>query len=126
MTDPFLDSLAAALAGQAATALGAAGTKAVEKVRELIRHRSAQDPETQAALEAAEQPTAEEPAIQALAQRLDRAADQDEEFGRQLRAEGAAVHHEINASGQSVVNTISGNAEKVIQAREIHGGITFN
>lgn len=126
MTDPFLDSLAAALAGQAVTALGAAGTKALEKVRELVRRRAENDPEMGAALEAAEAPSAPEPTVKALAERLDQACGQDPEFARRLRAEGAEVHQEISASGNSVVNTISGNADKVIQAREIHGGITFN
>ncbi|GAB3277124.1 hypothetical protein [Parasphingorhabdus pacifica] len=126
MTDPFLDSLATALAGQAAGVLGSAGSTALEKVRGLIRGRSEQDPEMGAALEAAEQPAAEEPTVRALAERLDRAATQDPEFAQQLRSDGAEVHREVTASEQSVVNTVSGNADKVIQAREIHGGITFN
>lgn len=126
MSDPFLDSLATALAGQAVTALSTAGSAALEKVRGLIRSRSEEDPETEAALEAAEQPTAAEPTVKALAERLDRVSAQDPRFAQQLRDEGAEVHREVTASGHSVVNTVSGNADKVIQAREIHGGITFN
>jgi hypothetical protein len=126
MTDPILDSLATALAGQAITALGAAGGKAVQKVRELLRRRSEEDPETQAALEAAEQPSAGQPEIRALAERLDRVAEQEPELGEQLRAEGATVHKEISSSGNSVVNENSGNVDKLIQARDIHGSITLN
>lgn len=126
MSDPFLDSLATALAGQAVTALSTAGSAALEKVRGLIRSRSEEDPETEAALEAAEQPTAAEPTVKALAERLDRVSAQDPKFAQQLRTEGAEVHREVTASGHSVVNTVSGDADKVIQTREIHGGITFN
>ncbi|GAA4849621.1 hypothetical protein GCM10025787_35710 [Saccharopolyspora rosea] len=126
MTDPFLDSLATALAGQLATALGTAGKQAVSKVRELVRRRSQRDPETVAALEAAEQPSAGPEQVTALAERLDRACAEDPEFAEQLRAEGASVHRMISASGNAVVNENHGNVDKLIQAREIHGGITFN
>lgn len=126
MTDPFLDSLATALAGQVATALGSASAKALEKVRALVRRKSEKDADTGAALDAAEQPSAGQPEIKALAERLDQAAKQDPQFDEQLRTEGAELHQEITASGNSVVNVNSGNADKLIQARDIQGGITFN
>ncbi|GAA0515987.1 hypothetical protein GCM10011581_47470 [Saccharopolyspora subtropica] len=126
MTDPFLDSLATALAGQVATALGAAGTRALEKVRELLRRRSQSDPETKAALEAAEQDSAGPEQITALAERLDQVCAEDAQFAEELRAEGAEVYKEISASENSVVNVNHGKVRNLIQAREIHGGITFN
>ena len=122
--DPFFDSLATALGGQAAAALGAAAHSAVEKVRGLLRRRK--DEGTLAALEAAEQPSAGPEQVTALAERLDRACAEDPEFAEQLRAEGASVHRMISASGNAVVNENHGNVDKLIQAREIHGGITFN
>ncbi|RRO12673.1 hypothetical protein EIL87_23505 [Saccharopolyspora rhizosphaerae] len=125
MTDPFLDSLATALGGQAATALGATGTMALAKVRDLLRRRSQQDPETQVALEAAERDDAGPAQITALAERLDEACAQDAEFADQLRQEGAAVHAEITAS-DNVVNINKGTVTKLVQTREINGGITFN
>lgn len=126
MTDPFLDSLAAALGGQVAKALGSAGSKALEKVRELVRRRSEDDPETAAALEAAEQPSAGRPEAEALAQRLEEAGAEDPDFAERLRSEGAEVHQEISASGDGVTNVINGSAKNVVQAREVNGGITFN
>ncbi|GAA4619875.1 hypothetical protein [Saccharopolyspora hordei] len=126
MTDPFLDSLATALAGQAATALGAAGKAALAKVRELLKRRSEDDPETQAALEAAERPDADRPQVIALAERLDRVCAEDPEFAQQLRTEGAAVHNDVSAAHDGVVNINEGQVDKLIQARDIHGGITFN
>ncbi|MGP4020466.1 hypothetical protein [Saccharopolyspora sp. 5N708] len=126
MTDPFLDSLATALAGQVATALGAAGGQALTKVRELLRRRSQNDPETRAALEAAEQPSAEQPQITALAERLDQVCAQDPAFAEQLRIEGAEVYKAISAADDSVVNVNHGQVNNLIQAREIKGDITFS
>lgn len=123
--DPFLDSLATALGGQAAAALGATGKAALDKVRELVRRRSERDPQTQAALEAAEHPGAGEQQISVLAERLDQACAEDPEFAEQLRHEGQPVHDEIVAS-DNVVNINHGQAKNLIQAREINGGITFN
>ncbi|MEB3368247.1 hypothetical protein [Saccharopolyspora mangrovi] len=125
MTDPFLDSLATALGGQAATALGAAGTMSLVKVRELLHRRSKHDPDTQAALEAAERDDAGPAQITALAQRLGEVCAEDAEFAEQLRHEGAAVHNEITAS-DNVVNINKGQVTNLVQTREINGGITFN
>ncbi|SEG97147.1 hypothetical protein SAMN02982929_06659 [Saccharopolyspora kobensis] len=125
MTDPFLDSLATALAGQAATALGAAGKAALTKVRELIQRRSERDPETKAALEAAEQ-SADQPQITALAERLDQVCAEDAEFAEQLRAEGAEVHNAISAVKGGVVNLNHGQVKNLVQTREFNGNITFN
>ncbi|MEV0698249.1 hypothetical protein AB0I53_10055 [Saccharopolyspora sp. NPDC050389] len=126
MTDPFLDSLATALAGQVATALGTAGEKALTKVRALLRRRSQDDPETKAALEAAEQESAGQPQIKALAERLDQVCAEDAAFAEQLRAEGAEVHKEISATDNAVVNVNHGKVKNLIQARDIEGNITFN
>ncbi|MGI8308088.1 hypothetical protein [Saccharopolyspora sp. ASAGF58] len=126
MTDPFLDSLATALAGQVATALGKAGSQALVKVRELVRRRSQNDPETQAALEAAEQESAGKPQIKALAERLDQVCGEDAAFAEQLRAEGAEVHKAISAADDGVVNVNHGEVNNLIQAREIKGNITFS
>jgi hypothetical protein len=124
MTDPFLDSLATALAGQAATALGAASRAALQKIRDLLGKRAARDPETQAALEAAqpEQPDT----VRALAQRLDQVATDDPELAQLISSARTALRQEIAASDGGVVNQNRGSAQNLIQARDIHGGITFN
>jgi hypothetical protein len=124
MTDPLLDSLANALAGQAVSALSAAAKAALQKVRDLLGKRASRDPETQAALEAA-QPARPE-TVRALAQRLDQVAGDDPELAELIGSARRVLHQEITAGDGGVVNTISGNAQKVVQARDIHGGITFN
>lgn len=125
MTDPFLDSLATALATHVASGLSSAGSKALEKVRALVRGKAEEDGETRAALEAAER-TAGEAEIRALAERLDEARERDREFADRLSSEGEPVHREISAGDDGVVNVNSGNVDKLVQARDIQGGITFN
>ncbi|MEU6133008.1 hypothetical protein ABZ805_27830 [Saccharopolyspora sp. NPDC047091] len=126
MVDPFFDSLANALGGQLAVALGAAAQGAVDKVRNLLRRRGDADPETMAALTAAEQPSAGEPQIKALAERLDQVAQHDPEFDAEVRAAGQNVHAELSASHSRVVNQNTGEVRTLVQTEQINGDITFN
>lgn len=124
MTDPFLDSLATALASQAATALSSAGRAALQKIRDLLGKRAARDPETQGVLEAA-QPAAPE-TVRALARRLDQVAQDDPELAGLISAARTVLSEEFTAIDGGVVNENRGTAQNLIQARDIHGGITFN
>jgi hypothetical protein len=124
MTDPFLDSLATAVAGQAVTALSAAAKAALHKIGKLLRRRT--DPETRAALEAAAQPSAGQPEVTALAQRLDQIAKEDREFGELLRTARNVIANDASAGDGGVVNQNTGNVENLIQARDISGPITFH
>lgn len=126
MTDPFLDSLATALAGQAATALGAAGRAAVQKIRDLLAKRAARDPEAQAALEAARQPSAGPETVQALAQRLDRVAEDDQELAELIKTARTVLRQEFTVDNGGVVNQNTGTVRNLIQARDINGPITFS
>lgn len=129
MTDPVLDpimqSLASALAGQAASTLTAAGKKALEMVRDLVSRKAADDPRTHAALEAAEDREPDHPKVKALAKRLDQLAAQDPAFGQELRAAGEVLHEELSATTGGVVNKNSGQANTVVQGHTF-GNITFN
>lgn len=126
MTDPILESVATALTTQAVTALGSAGKQALDKIRELVRSKADDDPETGAALEAASTTGAGTPEVAALAERLDYACQQDHAFADRLRKPGEIVHNQITANNGGVVNHISGNVEKAIQTNHIEGGVTFN
>lgn len=126
MTDPILDSLATALAGQAVTALGAAGRAALTKIRDVLARRAAQDPETQAALEAAQQPSATPDTVRALARRLDRAAVDDQELADLISTARTVLRQDITADNGGVVNQNTGQVGRLIQARDISGPITFN
>lgn len=110
MTEPIWLSIATALATKAATGL-----------YDLVKKKFSKDPEATKALEAAEAAPEKPETISALAERLESFERADPEFARELRA-GWAQH----AESDGVVNQISGPVlGKVIQARDIHGDITF-
>jgi hypothetical protein len=110
MPEPILVSIATALATKAATGL-----------YDLVKKKFSRDPEDTRALEAAEAAPGEAEPITALAERLEAAERADPEFARQLR-DGWAQHAETGG----VVNQVSGTVHgKVVQARDIHGNITF-
>jgi hypothetical protein len=118
MTDPFLNAFASALADQTVSVLSAAGQAAVHKIGDFLRKR--RDPETVAALETAQ---AQPETAPALVRRLERAAEKDPELAELLDSARTTIINELSGN---VTNTISGDVGKAIQARDIHGSITFN
>ncbi|WP_019855269.1 hypothetical protein [Actinopolyspora mortivallis] len=115
MSDPFLESVATALAGQAAVALGSAGRAALVKVRELLRGKSEQDQRARAALDTVENDATRRADVTALARQLRLLESADEEFSERLRAEGAPIHRELNGGTHTVTNQFSGEAKNVVQ-----------
>jgi hypothetical protein len=110
MPEPILTSIATALATKAATGL-----------YELVKQKFSKDPEAAKALESAEAAPGEPEPVKALAERLAAAERDDPEFAEALRT-GWAQH----AESGGVINQISGTVHgKVVQARDIHGNITF-
>lgn len=109
MPEPVLLSIAASLA-----------TRAVAGLYELVRNRFADDPVATAVLAAADGAPADSPQVTALGAVLERATEADPAFAEALRRE-----HEAGQSGQ-VINSISGTVTgTAVQARDIHGGISF-
>ncbi|WP_216212474.1 hypothetical protein [Amycolatopsis aidingensis] len=118
MVEPILISIAAALAGKAATGL-----------YDLVRRQFAGDPAATAELEAAaEVPEGdtEQAPIQALAERLEAAERADPEFSSALRAEWDRINVSQQAQDEGVTNQVSGTVQgNVIQGRDFHGDIRF-
>lgn len=113
--DPILVAIAAALAG-----------KAVGNLYDLVRQKFAGRREAMAALEAAQGAAADSPQVQALSEELSRAESSDPQFSAELRALWREVSVEQHVDRGGVVNQISGNVSgKVVQARDIEGGVTF-
>jgi hypothetical protein len=109
--EPILVSIAAALAAKSATSL-----------YELVKQRFAGRTEAEAVLVAADGASPDSPEVVALATRLDTEQTEDPAFGVELRQ----VWQQTSASGDGVVNQITGNVSgKVVQARDIEGGISF-
>ncbi|MFB6724619.1 hypothetical protein ACFCV3_30865 [Kribbella sp. NPDC056345] len=112
MVDPILVSIATALAGNAAKSM-------YDLVKQAFSHRA----EARAALEAAEGTDATSAEVQQLAVELAKAEQSDAQFADQLRSLWAS---ELQAEHGGVANQVSGSVSgKVVQARDIHGNITF-
>lgn len=111
MQEPVLISIATALAGRAAGAL-----------HELVRGWFDQRPGGLAVLEAAAGAAPGSPPVRRLAEELDRAGRADPAFAERLRS----TWDSVSAARGGVVNQISGNVTgKVVQARDISGGVSF-
>jgi hypothetical protein len=114
MPDVILVEIAAALAG-----------KATESLYELVRKKFKDRKPALAALDAAQGAESDSPQVVTLAEELAVAEDYDHEFRDRLRAEWAAC--QASASCGSAGNTITGPVTgNVVQARDIHGNITFS
>jgi len=115
MTDPILISIATALAGRAATSL-----------YDLVKKKFAGDSKAATALEAAADAPEGSAPVRDLAAELERAEQADSGFREALRAEWDRVSLTQNAQSGGVTNQITGQVTgKVIQARDIHGNVSF-
>jgi hypothetical protein len=112
--EPVLVSVAAALAGKAATS-----------VYEFVKARFAGRGRAAEVLSAAEGAEPGSPEVVALADELARAEQDDPAFSAGLRAEWARFVGQRAEHG-GVANQITGPVTgKVVQARDIEGGISF-
>jgi hypothetical protein len=110
MFDPVLTEIATTLAGRAAGGL-----------YDLVRSAFRRHPEATGELVAVEGAAPDSAPVRALATRLAEFEAADPEFARGLRAEwyGQRADH------GGVNNKVIGTAGKVVQARDIHGDISF-
>jgi len=115
MPEPVLISIAAALA-----------SRTVVGLYKLVKAKFADDPEATAVLEAAEGAAEDSPAVGKLRDKLAKAEAEDAEFAQKLREEwklsAGAQHAESGGIVNSVTGTVSG---KVVQARDVQGGISL-
>jgi hypothetical protein len=118
-------TIAAALAARGADVLVGGGQSAIQALVRLLRGRFARRPAAVAALEAAEENPNDETAITALAEAIESEAADDPAFAEQLRRLWAAASIHSTASSGGVVNSLSGRAEKAVQARDIRGDVNF-
>ncbi|WP_020666340.1 hypothetical protein [Amycolatopsis nigrescens] len=114
MPEPVLISIAAALA-----------SRTVVGLYQLVKSKFSDDPEATALLEAAEGAGEDSPQVRALSERLADAEAESPEFAEELRGEWERSAGQHAESG-GVTNQITGNVSgKVVQARDIQGGISF-
>ena len=125
MTEEFLTALAGGLSEQGAALVAAGGKSALASVYQLIRQRFRPGSDEAEALEAAVQNPGGQEHIETLAAALARATENDPAFAEQLSTLWREAGRQSTADRGSVVNNFDGEAEKVVQARDISGGITF-
>jgi hypothetical protein len=111
MPEPILVSIAAAVAAKSATSL-----------YDLVKRKFGGRKEAEKALTVAEGAAPESAEVAALATHLEAAEAEDPAFATELRNTWQLV----SAREGGVVNQISGNVSgKVVQARDIEGGVSF-
>ena len=125
MTEDFLNALAGGLSEQGAALLTAGGRNALTSVYEFVRRRFRPGSDEAEALEAAVNNPGEQRHIDSLAAALAQVAADDPAFADRLAALWQETAQPPTADRGSVVNNFGGEAEKVVQARDISGGITF-
>jgi hypothetical protein len=125
MAEDFLAALAGGLSEQGAALLTAGGKSALTSVYQLIRQRFRPGSDEAEVLEAAVQHPGEQQHIDALAAALSQVVANDPAFADQLSTLWRESTQQPTADRGSVVNNFDGEAEKVVQARDISGGITF-
>ncbi|MEU3138689.1 hypothetical protein ABZ645_04895 [Nocardiopsis alba] len=124
MSDPVILSIATAVATGVATKLGEGANALLGKLAQTLTRRFVQDPEAQSALVSARFEGPERPqAIEVVAERLERAEEEDPEIrelvGR-LRAE--ATRESDDSVGNVIEGNVSGDA-RVIMGRDFNGDI---
>ncbi|WP_203821237.1 hypothetical protein [Paractinoplanes ferrugineus] len=125
MIDDVVPAIAAALSAQG-TELLVAGSKSVfGSLCEIIRSRFGRGTPAEHSLLAALDHPDDTERVAVLARHLTRLMAQDPEFARQTLAAWNSATAAGSAEGSAVVNNFSGQADRVVQARSIHGGIKF-
>jgi len=115
MPEPVLISIAAALA-----------SRTVVGLYKLVKAKFADDPEATAVLEAAEGAAEDSPAVGKLRDKLAKAEAEDAEFAQKLREEWKLSAGTQHAESGGIVNSVTGTVSgKVVQARDVQGGISL-
>ena len=121
MADPLTIAIATAVAGKATESLTDQARQAVAVIARRIRQKFHGRPEKLATLEAARDGHTK---ISELAMLLEEACRQDPQFGIQIRSLWNQTG--LSMTEEGVVNIFHGQADKVIQLRDVHGDLNIN
>jgi hypothetical protein len=122
MPDEFAILVATALATKGAEAAIAGTRSAVGALARLVRRRGDRG-RTATALDRAIAAPGDRQRTADLAEAIAAAMAADPRFAAQVRARWEAVAADEPAGRGAVVNHVSGTADKVVQARDIHGDV---
>jgi hypothetical protein len=118
MVDDVAMAVATALVRSTAEAAVAAGQNILSGLVQMVRRRFERVPDASDALEAAVADPGDAARVVRLAVILGRVMAEDAAFGDEVRRRWASVEGDV-------VNRFSGRADKVVQARDIHGGVNM-
>ncbi|WFE63677.1 hypothetical protein [Micromonospora sp. WMMD714] len=126
MEDQLVLAVATTLATKGAEAFGAGAREAIGSLFRMVRNRFGVGTREAAVLDGAVEHPQEQWRHTALASALAEVMARDPQFATALKSEwqrlaGPGI---VAAQGQ-VANHFSGTAEKVVQARDVRGGIVF-
>lgn len=123
--DPLMVTAATTLVAWTTTELAQGGRQAVSALVHFLRDRFRREPEAREAIEVLlHQPSQD--AAHPLAVLLDREARRDPAFGAEFQARWERTNAAVAAGPDGVANSISGDVRgPVVQARDIHGGVSF-
>jgi hypothetical protein len=123
--EDILTAVALALATKAVDGLTEGGKVAFAALTRLVRERFQRRASARAALAEAEARSPNEARIQSLRDELALTAANDPEFDRELRRLWRYVSTHVATAG-GVINNFSGPVRgNVVQARDVHGGMSF-
>ncbi|MEU1607163.1 hypothetical protein [Micromonospora matsumotoense] len=125
MTDPIMLAAATTLVTWGTTQLAQGGREAVGSLVTFLRERFRREPAARAAIEGAfHEPSPA--ATRLLAAVLAEEVSRDPGFAAEFRNRWAKAEAALVASTDGVANSVSGDVSgPVVQARDIHGGISF-
>ncbi|WP_433079657.1 hypothetical protein ACQP1P_40780 [Dactylosporangium sp. CA-052675] len=125
MTDEIALAIASTLATKGTEALIAEGRTALAALLQTIRDRFRPGSREGNALQEAIAHREDGERQLALAELLGRALADDPQFAARVLARWHAVQRELTLGRDTVSNHFSGTADKVVQARDVHGDIAL-
>jgi hypothetical protein len=123
--DEITMAIAATLATKGAEALIAGGRTALSALVRLVQHHFGRQAGQAELLRDAQRQPDDPHTRRALADALAGAMADDPEFARSLQSLWRDAFVELTADRGGVVNQFTGQAEKVVQARDIQGNVSF-
>jgi hypothetical protein len=124
--DQILTAVALTLATKAAEGLAEGGRAAFAALARLVRRQLDGRPSGTVALVEAQAHPTDPDRIRTLRDELALAGAEDPTFREEMQALWRDLSPHLIANADSVINTVSGEvAGHVVQARDIHGGISF-
>ncbi|BCJ52067.1 hypothetical protein Asp14428_35420 [Actinoplanes sp. NBRC 14428] len=125
MFEEIVPAVAAALSAQGSELVSTGTRAALNSLLDIVRSRFGRSAAQSAALNSALSDPGDLNSVGELAAHLRSEMSRDPEFAQRILAAWHGVTASGSAEGDAVVNTFSGQAQQVVQARTIRGGVKF-